>query len=135
LTKEKKLKVPKRIAGVKVPKKIRKPVNQALAMAEDPAARGLAIAALTAAAAALTERRPIGEVLRATGPTRPGQPGTNAEQAGRFADVIIAAALDGASRLVDGAVASAAPQEPSADNDDKPKRRRAAPGGSGSKTA
>lgn len=128
MTKEKKLKVPKRIAGVKVPKKIRRPVNQALAMAEDPAARGLAIAALTAAAAALAERKPIGEVLRPV--RRPGDPGTNADQAGRFADVVIAAALNGVQRLVDGGREAAAVPEPSADNDDKPKRRRAAPAGS-----
>ncbi len=97
MTKDKKLKVPKRIAGVKVPKKIRKPVNKALAIAENPATRDLAVAALTAAAAALAKKG----ADAAARPQQPGEPGTDADGAGKLTDVIIAAALDGARRLLD----------------------------------
>ena len=101
---KKSLKVPKRIAGVKVPKEIRKPVNKALKLADDPQARGLAIAALTAAATALTAKPEAGGGQRAL---RPGEPGTD-DKAGKLADVVIAAALDGARRLLDGLESSAA---------------------------
>ena len=108
MTKDKALKVPKRIAGLKVPKKIRKPVNKALAMAENPATRDLAIAALTAAAAALARKGAEANPR----PQQPGEPGTDANGAGTLTDVIVAAALDGARRLLD-----------------KPAARAAAPGG------
>lgn len=101
---KKSLKVPKRIAGVKVPKEIRKPVNKALKLAEDPQARGLAVAALTAAATALTAKTNEGDGARAL---KPGDPGTD-DKAGKLADVVIAAALDGARRLLDGLESSAA---------------------------
>lgn|GEM_PF-1935822 len=113
----KSLKVPKRIAGVKVPKEIRKPVNKALRLADDPQARGLAIAALTAAATALTAKPGEGEAQRAL---RPGDPGIG-DQAGKLADAVIAVALDGARRLLDGLEASAAQNAAPAE---KPKRSR-----------
>jgi hypothetical protein len=97
MTKDKKMKVPKRIAGVKVPKKIRKPVNKALAIAENPATRDLAVAALTAAAAALAKK----SAEAAPRPRQPGEAGTDANGTGNLTDVIIAAALDGARRLLD----------------------------------
>lgn len=112
MTKDKKMKVPKRIAGVKVPKKIRKPVNKALAIAENPATRDLAVAALTAAAAALARKG----AESATRPGKPGEPGTDADRAGTLTDAVIAAALDGARRLLDKpgreANDAAAPAEP-----------------------
>jgi len=111
------LKVPKRIAGVKVPKEIRKPVNKALKMADNPQARDLAVAGLTAAAAALTARPVGGEAHR---PRRPGEPGTDG-RAGTLADVVIAAALDGARRLLDGIETPAAQPPGTAE---KPKRAR-----------
>jgi hypothetical protein len=48
-----KKKVPKRIAGVKVPKDLRRKAEVALTLVENPAVRQLAAAALTAAAGAL----------------------------------------------------------------------------------
>lgn len=121
MAKDKKLKVPKRIAGVKVPKKIRKPVNQALALAENPAARELAVAALTAAAAALTQKkvdeRPDGAPSAADGAD------AVKAQATKLGDVIIAAALGGARRLLDGI--ENPPAAPATDAA-KPKRRRRA---------
>jgi hypothetical protein len=97
VAKDKKLKVPKRIAGIKVPKKIRKPVNKALAIAENPATRDLAVAALTAAAAALAKK---GAEAAARRPQQPGEPGTDPDGAGKLTDVVIACALDGARRLI-----------------------------------
>ena len=120
---KKKLKVPKRIAGVKVPKEIRKPVNKALKLAEDPQARGLAIAALTAAASALTATTGDGTAQRAR---RPGEPGID-ERAGRLADTVIAAALDGARRLLDGLESAASAAAASAEEGEPreaPKRTR-----------
>jgi hypothetical protein len=123
MAKEKKLKVPKRIAGVKVPKNLRKPVNKALAAAENPAMRGLAVAALTAAAASLNERR----TDPAPAPRRSGEPGTD-DRAGKLTDVIVAAALDGARRLLDGLespVDAAAPAQAPAAAPAASKRARA----------
>jgi hypothetical protein len=97
MAKDKKMKVPKRIAGVKVPKKLRKPVNKALAIAENPATRDLAVAALTAAAAALAKKSDAA----APRPSRPGETGAEGNGTGTLTDVIIAAALDGARRLLD----------------------------------
>ena len=122
---KKRLKVPKRIAGVKVPKEIRKPVNKALKLADDPQARGLAIAALTAAATALTAKPAEGEARRAL---KPGEPGTD-DRAGKLADVVIAAALDGARRLLGGLEASAA-QAADAAEAAKPRRASARPAAS-----
>ncbi len=118
-----KLKVPKRIAGVKVPKEIRKAGNKALAIPVDPALRGPAIAALPAAAA-LAERRSESAPPR---PARPGEPGTDPDRAGRLTDVVIAAALDGAKRLLDGIEAPAQPKaDADADADAEPKPKAAA---------
>ena len=44
-----KVKVPKKVAGVKIPKKVRKKANKALKIAESPMAREVAVAALGAA--------------------------------------------------------------------------------------
>ena len=118
MTKEKKLKVPKRIAGVKVPKKIRKSANKALAIAENPAARELAIAALTAAAAALADKKGTLDSGKEA-----GEDGlqTAKAQAAKLGDMVIAAALEGARRLLE-------PLETAAETpkkQQKPKRRRA----------
>jgi hypothetical protein len=103
MAKDKKRKVPKRIAGVKVPKNLRKTANQALELAENPAARQLAIAALTAAAAALGERK----METVSQPEESDRENRRDDRTGRLSDVIIAAALDGARRLLDGIEAPA----------------------------
>ena len=115
------LKVPKRVAGIKVPKKIRKSANKAIAIAENPQARELAVAALTAAAAALGKK--------GFDAARDGEAGRGEaagfedvkQQAARLSDVVIAAALEGARRLLDGLQAPAAAQKAPAP---KPKRVR-----------
>ncbi|GAA4825282.1 hypothetical protein GCM10023232_24010 [Sphingosinicella ginsenosidimutans] len=54
-----KVKIPKKIAGVKIPKKARKKAKKAIEAADNPFVRGLAAAALTGATrAARPEPRP-----------------------------------------------------------------------------
>ena len=55
-----KLKVPKKIAGVKVPKEVRKAADPVLRALDNPLVADIAAAALVAAAGALTERRKPG---------------------------------------------------------------------------
>ena len=98
MAKDGKLKVPKRIAGVKVPKKVRKTANKALKLADNPLAMELAAAALAAAAASMKSRN--GNARAAAGDE--DQLEAVREQAGRLRDLIVAAALDGAKRLMDG---------------------------------
>ena len=54
--KKAKLKIPKEIAGVKLPKEVRKKAKVAIALAENPMVRDLVAAGLTAAAAALIRK-------------------------------------------------------------------------------
>ena len=58
-----KVKVPKKVAGVKIPKKVRKKARKALKIAESPVAREVAVAALGAAG--------IGKAARAATGGRP----------------------------------------------------------------
>ena len=55
--KSKKLKIPKKIAGVKVPKELRKAGKQLVKLAEEPRARDIALAALAAGLAARKDSR------------------------------------------------------------------------------
>ena len=55
--KSKKLKIPKKIAGVKVPKELRKAGKQLVKLAEEPRAREIAFAALAAGLAARKNTR------------------------------------------------------------------------------
>ena len=118
--KQKKLKVPKTIAGVKVPKKARKTANKALEMAENPLVRQVAIAALTAAAAALAENKvPAPEGL-APEKTKGGE--------AKLGDLVAVAAMEGARRLFDKARAAPAQAEASAEPAPaKPKAKKLSP--------
>jgi hypothetical protein len=51
-----KVKIPKRVAGVKVPKKVRKQAKKALKLTASPAVRDLALAGLTLAAQSVIAR-------------------------------------------------------------------------------
>ena len=87
-----KVKIPKRVAGVKVPKKVRKQAKKALKLTASPAVRDLALSGLTLAAQSLVDRR-----------SRNG-----AAQAGERQDgldlgaVIHAAVAEGARRFLEG---------------------------------
>jgi hypothetical protein len=122
MAKDKKaLKVPKRVAGIKVPKKVRKPVNKALALAENPQARELAVAALTAAAAALGKSS-ADSARNGDGNGARADLDAVKAQASRLSDLVIAAALDGARRLLDGL--DHTPDQAEAERPPEPKRRR-----------
>ncbi len=51
-----KVKIPKRVAGVKVPKKVRRQAKKALKLTASPAVRDLALSGLTLAAQAVIDR-------------------------------------------------------------------------------
>ena len=55
-----KVKVPKKVAGVKIPKKVRRKANRALKIAESPVAREVAVAALGAAGVGKAAREATG---------------------------------------------------------------------------
>ncbi len=89
-------KVPKRVGGMKLPKKVRKQAKKALKLVDGPVVRDFAIAGLTAAAEALVER--TSAELRAVG-DRQRKATLDALDLG---DMLRAAAIEGARRFVEG---------------------------------
>ena len=83
-------KIPKRIAGVKVPKKVRKKANKALRLVESPVVREIAAAAV-GAAAARADRGGAAAAAR-TAMTDPD----------RFVETLRQAALEGFNRFLEG---------------------------------
>lgn len=128
-----KVKIPKRIAGVKVPKKVRKKARKALEQAGSPVVRELAAAALGAVAQAAAEgplrgRRPDhsaegdqqpGPALR--GPTVRVSLGDN-----KVAEAFRAAALDGLRRFLEG-LDEGLRELDAGDKADEPARKRPRP--------
>lgn len=127
-----KVKVPKKVAGVKIPKKVRKTAKKALQLADNPIAREAAVAALGAAG--------IGKVAKdaADGDGRRGKRRVDADT---LIEVVREAALEGVRRFLEGfeeglrkatAAANEAAEavEARADGDDAKPRRRPA-GGAG----
>lgn len=91
-----KVKIPKRVAGVKVPKKVRRQAKKALKLAASPAVRDLALAGLTLAAERVTDE------ARRNGAGRPGA-GAGAKPLGLdLGAVIHAAVAEGARRFLEG---------------------------------
>ena len=94
-----KVKIPKRVGGVKIPKKVRKKANKALKVAESPMVREIAAAALGAVAqkkADESDARPVGEGRRR------GARVAVAIDGDRLAETIRNAAMDGLRRFLDG---------------------------------
>ena len=90
-----KTKVPKRIGGVKVPKKVRKQAKKAIKLVESPV-REFAISGLTAAAEALAQR--TANELRSAGQTQ-----RKASLAALdLGDMLREAAIEGARRFLEG---------------------------------
>jgi hypothetical protein len=85
-----KVKIPKRVAGVKIPKKVRKQANRALKLANSPVAREVAAAAV-GAAAAKADRGTLASAAR-TAMTDPD----------RFVEALRSSALEGFSRFLEG---------------------------------
>ncbi|WP_129792279.1 hypothetical protein [Sphingosinicella sp. CPCC 101087] len=92
-----KVKIPKRVAGVKVPKKVRKQARKAIKATESPVVRSFAAAAL----GAMAEARAAQAVARTLRNGRePGR--TVAIDGDRLAETIRTAALDGMRRFLEG---------------------------------
>jgi hypothetical protein len=93
-----KMKIPKRVGGVKIPKKVRRKAKKALKVAESPAVREFAAAALGAAATAKA-----GKTAMSAGANGRGR-GANIVgiDGDRLKDAIRAAAIDGLRRFVQG---------------------------------
>ena len=90
-----KIKVPKKVVGVKIPKKVRKRANKALKMADSPLVREAAVAALGAAGAA--------KGLKHAGNGRGrGRSGPDRFDAEVLVEAIRDAALDGVRRFILG---------------------------------
>ena len=94
-----KVKIPKRVGGMKIPKKVRKKANKAIEMADSPAIRELAAAALGAAAS--TRRASKGE-RDESGGERVSAAATIRIDANKFGEAFRSAALDGFRRFLEG---------------------------------
>jgi hypothetical protein len=102
-----KMKVPKRVAGVKVPKKVRKQAKRALKLVDTPAARNLAIAGLTLAAENLVDRTQSRQTAREGSDEAAGRRRARAAVKKSLDDlnlgeVLRAAAAEGARRFLEG---------------------------------
>jgi len=94
----KNVKIPKKIAGVKIPKKARKTANKAIRMSASPVVRELAAAAIGAAGArASGERKDPDEGLRHIRSSAHIQ-----IDAGKVGEAFRVAALDGLRRFLEG---------------------------------
>ena len=106
----KKVKIPKKIAGVKIPKKARKTANKAIRMGANPVVRELAAAAIGAAGARAAgdrkdERREENRAEHREGHRENHRSGYRAEihiDGARVAEAFRVAALDGLRRFLEG---------------------------------
>ena len=94
-----KVKIPKRVGGVKIPKKVRRKANKALKVAESPVVREFAAAALGAVA----QKKADEATAR---PQANGQRGSTSLavriDGDRLAETIRTAAMDGLRRFLEG---------------------------------
>ena len=89
-----KVKIPKRVAGVKVPKKVRRKAKKALKAVESPVVREFAAAALGAAVQAQS-----GRAARGAGPVRLAASRIDGD---RIAEALRSAAAEGIRRFAQG---------------------------------
>ena len=100
-----KVKIPKRIAGVKIPKKVRRKVKEAARMVESPVVRE---AAAAAAGAAVQARAVRAQARAAAAEARGAARGAGKTEAtiridgDRLIETVRAAALDGLRRFLEG---------------------------------
>ena len=115
-----KVKVPKRVGGVKIPKKVRRKAKQALKVAESPVARDFAAAALGALAQRTADKAESGD-----GDRRPRRSSGVAVRidSDQLAETLRSAALDGLQRFLQGFEEGL---RKVADEDDGKSKRRAA---------
>ena len=105
-----KVKIPKRVGGVKVPKKVRKQARKALKLTESRAVRDLALAGLTLAAEAMLDRGRAATAAAGPGARKVGLDGLD------LGEVVHAAVAEGARRFLqgfeEGVAAAASPEAP-----------------------
>jgi hypothetical protein len=116
-----KVKIPKRVGGVKVPKKVRKQAKKALKLTESTAVRDLALAGLTLAAEAMLDR---GRAAAAGAGPSARKPGLNGLDLG---EVVHAAVAEGARRFLQGFEEGAAAATGAPAKKPGPRRKPAAP--------
>lgn len=122
-----KVKIPKRVGGVKVPKKVRKQAKKALKLTESSAVRDLALAGLTLAAEAMLDRGRASAAAAAPGTRRAGLNGLD------LGEVVHAAVAEGARRFLQGfeegaaAASTEAPAKPAAKRAASPRARKVSP--------
>lgn len=93
-----KVKIPKRIGGVKVPKKLRKQAKKVLKVTASPLAREFALAGLTLAAQRLLEGATKTQPAAGERPGKPPRPKLDGLD---LAALLEAAAAEGAKRFLD----------------------------------
>ena len=93
-----KVKIPKNVGGVKIPKKVRKKAKKALKLAESPVVREFAAAAVGAAAKANADRM-AAKVAAGNGSALHASVRLDGVKVG---DVLRTAALDGLRRFLEG---------------------------------
>jgi hypothetical protein len=116
-----KVKIPKRVGGVKVPKKVRKQAKKALKLTESSAVRDLALAGLTLAAEAMLDRGRAASAAAAPGARKAGLNGLD------LGEVVHAAVAEGARRFLQGFEEGVAAAAPAPDAPAKPPERPARP--------
>jgi hypothetical protein len=92
-----KLKIPKEVAGVKVPKELRREAKRALKLADSPAVRELAVAGLTIAAQSVLDKARAARVKTEATSIRPAKLDVL-----ELGDMLRAAAMEGARRFLEG---------------------------------
>ena len=112
------VKIPKQVAGVKIPKKVRKQAKKAIKAVEGPMVRDFAAAAIGAVANARAARGVSRDVVRSASYRR-----TVGIDADRLAETIRNAALDGLRRFLEG-FDEGMRDLSRPDDDDEPRRRR-----------
>ena len=131
-----KVKVPKRVAGVKVPKKLRKQTKRALKLVDNGAARDLALAGLALAAEAMIDRgqskttakKAAGELLKQArgGPKQLRQAMKHGLDGLELGEVLREAAAEAARRFLEGFEEGRKKADRAVEGimDEEPKRRR-----------
>lgn len=95
-----KIRIPKRVGGVKLPRKIRRKAKKALKMADNPAVRQFAAAAMGAAARAGAKREGDGDVQ--SHPLGLSTRTAERPHGSKLGEAFRAAAIDGLRRFLEG---------------------------------
>ena len=117
-----KVKIPKRVAGMKIPKKVRRQAKKALKLTASPAVRDLALTGLTLAARSVVDNARNNR-------SRPGAAAGARPDGLDLGAVIHAAVAEGARRFLEGfeeGAAAAAPKPPAKPAPKRPRKRPAA---------